>query len=154
VGRAPPLDPCGIAGGNEQGTAKETPLGAGISGGARSRRVRRRRQTEGADGAGRLAARVCQRRVLRGLTQEELAAHLVVTHRQIQRYERGLKRVGAARLHARAKTVACPSSTCTRAGRSRRQAADRVARTVDGTCKSVDEFQAFNEGGGSTPIAR
>jgi hypothetical protein len=34
-----------------------------------------------------------------------LAAQLVVTHRQMQRYERGLKRIGAARLHARAQTV-------------------------------------------------
>jgi hypothetical protein len=34
-----------------------------------------------------------------------LAAQLVVTHRQMQRYERDLKRIGAARLHARAQTV-------------------------------------------------
>jgi len=62
--------------------------------GARNRHVQRRRQTKGADGTDRLAARVGQRRVLLGLTQKQLAAHLRGTHRQMQRYERGPNRIG------------------------------------------------------------
>src|SRR5712692_7124742 len=70
-----------------------------MPGGARNRHVQRRRQTKGADGADRLAARVGQRRVLLGLTQKQLAATLRVTQRQMQRYERGLNRIGDLSYH-------------------------------------------------------
>ena len=45
-----------------------------------------------------VGSRVRMRRSLLGMSQERLAAELGVTFQQVQKYERGLNRIGASRL--------------------------------------------------------
>lgn len=45
------------------------------------------------------------RRMLAGLTQEELAAAVGITFQQVQKYEKGANRISASRLHAFAKAL-------------------------------------------------
>jgi hypothetical protein len=109
-----------------------------------------------------------------------LAAYLVVTHRQMQRYERDLKRIGAARLHARAQTVGVPiaylhvgpdEAAAKRPIGPHERLVLSTVRSVDaehsapnihwgkgcnedGTLKSADGFRALYKGEGMPPIAR
>lgn len=46
-----------------------------------------------------VGARVRQRRRLLGLSQEQLGKALGLTFQQVQKYERGVNRIGASRLH-------------------------------------------------------
>ena len=46
-----------------------------------------------------VGSRVRQRRMQLGLSQEELAAALGITVPQVQKYEKGINRIGASRLH-------------------------------------------------------
>lgn len=45
-----------------------------------------------------VGSRVRMRRTLLGMSQERLAAELGITFQQVQKYERGLNRIGASRL--------------------------------------------------------
>jgi transcriptional regulator with XRE-family HTH domain len=53
----------------------------------------------------RVAGRLKDLRLLRGLSQIELAALIGVTFQQVQKYERGINRIGASRLYAIAETL-------------------------------------------------
>jgi transcriptional regulator with XRE-family HTH domain len=57
-----------------------------------------------------VGARLRQRRALRGLSQEKLAEAVGLTFQQIQKYERGVNRVGASRLHQFGRVLEVPVS--------------------------------------------
>src|SRR5207248_5219741 len=52
--------------------------------------------------------RVRQRRTLLGMSQEKLAEAIGLTFQQVQKYERGAKRVGSSRLFDRARVLDVP----------------------------------------------
>lgn len=52
--------------------------------------------------------RVRLRRTMMGLSQEKLGQHLGLTFQQVQKYERGLNRIGASRLFDIAQTLDVP----------------------------------------------
>lgn len=54
--------------------------------------------------------RVRIRRLSLGMSQEKLASNLGVTFQQVQKYEKGVNRVGAGRLHQIAQTLTVPVS--------------------------------------------
>jgi transcriptional regulator with XRE-family HTH domain len=57
-----------------------------------------------------VGARLRQRRALRGMSQEKLAEAVGLTFQQIQKYERGVNRVGASRLHQFGRVLDVPVS--------------------------------------------
>ena len=54
--------------------------------------------------------RIRAARLAKGMSQERLAESLGVTFQQVQKYEKGVNRVGAGRLHYLAKTLTVPIS--------------------------------------------
>jgi transcriptional regulator with XRE-family HTH domain len=46
-----------------------------------------------------VGARILERRIVLGLTQQQLAGMIGVTHQQMTKYERGINRVSAGRLY-------------------------------------------------------
>ena len=52
--------------------------------------------------------RIKSRRLIRGLTQEELAAAVYLSFQQVQKYERGANRVSAGRLYELSKALSVP----------------------------------------------
>ena len=57
-----------------------------------------------------VGSRVRMRRILLGLTQEKLGEALGVTFQQVQKYEKGMNRIGASRLQDMAKILDAPPS--------------------------------------------
>jgi len=55
-----------------------------------------------------VGSRVRQRRMQRGMSQEGLAAQLGLTVPQLQKYEKGVNRIGASRLHKIAGLLGVP----------------------------------------------
>jgi transcriptional regulator with XRE-family HTH domain len=55
-----------------------------------------------------VAARLRMRRMMRGVSQEALAARIGVTFQQIQKYEKGHNRIGASRLFQLASALEAP----------------------------------------------
>jgi transcriptional regulator with XRE-family HTH domain len=55
-----------------------------------------------------VGSRVRLRRMLLGLSQEKLGEHLGLTFQQIQKYEKGINRIGASRLFDLAKVLGVP----------------------------------------------
>ena len=58
-----------------------------------------------------VGSRVRQRRMQRGMSQDELAEQLGVTVVQVQKYEKGVNRIGAGRLHKIAGLLGAPIGT-------------------------------------------
>ena len=46
-----------------------------------------------------VGARMRERRIMLGLTQQELAKLIGVTYQQVHKYEKGINRIAAGRLH-------------------------------------------------------
>jgi transcriptional regulator with XRE-family HTH domain len=46
-----------------------------------------------------VAARIRERRIILGLSQEAMAARLSITYQQLHKYEKGINRIAAGRLH-------------------------------------------------------
>jgi transcriptional regulator with XRE-family HTH domain len=46
-----------------------------------------------------VAARIRERRIMLGLTQEAMAAQLSITYQQLHKYEKGINRIAAGRVH-------------------------------------------------------
>lgn len=67
-----------------------------------------------------------QRRTTLGISQEQLAAALGISFQQVQKYERGLNRVGASRLHDLMRALDVPI------GFFFEDAPDRLTETPDG----------------------
>jgi transcriptional regulator with XRE-family HTH domain len=57
-----------------------------------------------------VGSRVRLRRILMGLSQEKLGDGLGVTFQQVQKYEKGMNRIGAGRLQQAAKMLGVPVS--------------------------------------------
>ncbi|HXP29821.1 MAG TPA: helix-turn-helix transcriptional regulator [Stellaceae bacterium] len=57
-----------------------------------------------------VGARIRERRIMLGLTQQQLADLIGVTYQQAHKYERGLNRVSAARLYQIARVLSVPVS--------------------------------------------
>lgn len=57
-----------------------------------------------------VGVKVRARRLLKGLTQTELADKVGITFQQIQKYERGANRISASRLHQFSKILEAPIS--------------------------------------------
>lgn len=57
-----------------------------------------------------VGARIRMRRTLLGMSQERLGAELGVTFQQVQKYERGITRVGSSRLFELSKVLEVPVS--------------------------------------------
>lgn len=55
-----------------------------------------------------VGSRVRLRRMLLGMSQEKLGEHLGLTFQQIQKYEKGINRIGASRLYDLAKVLGVP----------------------------------------------
>lgn len=57
-----------------------------------------------------VGSRIRLRRMMQGMSQERLGEALGITFQQIQKYEKGINRVGASRLHQMADALAVPVS--------------------------------------------
>ncbi len=57
-----------------------------------------------------VGARIRERRIMLGLTQQQLAAMIGVTYQQAHKYERGINRVSAGRLFEIARALSAPIS--------------------------------------------
>lgn len=55
-----------------------------------------------------VGARLRMRRMFIGMSQEKLGNHLDLTFQQVQKYEKGLNRIGASRLYAIARILDAP----------------------------------------------
>jgi len=55
-----------------------------------------------------VGARVRLRRMLLGMSQEKLGEHLGLTFQQVQKYEKGVNRIGASRLFELSKVLGVP----------------------------------------------
>jgi transcriptional regulator with XRE-family HTH domain len=55
-----------------------------------------------------VGSRVRLRRMLLGMSQEKLGEHLGLTFQQVQKYEKGVNRIGASRLFELAKVLGVP----------------------------------------------
>ena len=55
-----------------------------------------------------VGSRVRLRRMLLGMSQEKLGEHLGLTFQQIQKYEKGINRIGASRLYDLSKVLSVP----------------------------------------------
>lgn len=55
-----------------------------------------------------VGSRVRLRRMLLGMSQEKLGEQLGLTFQQVQKYEKGVNRIGAGRLHELAKVLGVP----------------------------------------------
>lgn len=55
-----------------------------------------------------VGTRVRMRRMLLGMSQEKLGEHLGLTFQQVQKYEKGVNRIGASRLYDLAKVLGVP----------------------------------------------
>jgi len=57
-----------------------------------------------------VGSRVRLRRMMLGMSQEQLASSLGLTFQQVQKYERGMNRIGSSRLYHIAKALQVPVS--------------------------------------------
>jgi transcriptional regulator with XRE-family HTH domain len=55
-----------------------------------------------------VGTRVRLQRMLLGMSQEKLGEHLGLTFQQVQKYEKGVNRIGASRLHDLSKVLGVP----------------------------------------------
>src|SRR5215216_1473093 len=92
-------------------------------------------------------------RLQSGLSQTELAKHLGVTFQQVQKYERGVNRVGAGRLTKIAQVLGVPVSTLfgtqdvtTIEGSGRRTASPLKLLTLPGALKLARAYAQLNDG--------
>jgi transcriptional regulator with XRE-family HTH domain len=69
-------------------------------------KLRRPRSTGGIDD--HVGARIRGRRIMLGLTQQQLAEMIGVTYQQAHKYERGINRVSAGRLYEIARALNAP----------------------------------------------
>ncbi len=87
--------------------------------------------------------RIRVRRLERQMSQTELAARLGVTFQQVQKYEKGLNRVGAGRLMRVAEALEVPVSFFFLDGTAGEQSRPAVMTFLD-TAYSVRLVQAFS----------
>ena len=94
-----------------------------------------------------VGSRVRLRRMLLGMSQEKLGEHLGLTFQQVQKYEKGVNRIGASRLFDLAKVLGVPVQFFYDEAPVGMQGAPLVAGFHDGLGESyVVEFLGSREG--------
>ena len=81
-----------------------------------------------------VGARIRERRIMLGLTQQQLADLIGVTYQQAHKYERGLNRVSAARLFQISRVLSVPVSHCFEGLEQDQTAAPRAAAPRERMC--------------------
>lgn len=96
----------------QTGTIRFGSSGEGaVSGGAPSHIASSRRSTSRSQDIDRyVGARIRERRIMLGLTQQQLADLIGVTYQQAHKYERGINRVSAGRLFEVSQVLSVPVS--------------------------------------------
>jgi transcriptional regulator with XRE-family HTH domain len=85
--------------------------GEGVEGSAPPRRASSRRSTSRTQNVDQyVGARIRERRIMLGLTQQQLADLIGVTYQQAHKYERGINRVSAGRLFEVGQVLSVPVS--------------------------------------------
>ncbi len=91
-----------------------------------------------------VGARIRLRRTLLGMSQDRLGTSLGITFQQIQKYERGMNRVGASRLQLMANVLDVPVSFFFDDAPSQNDNATNT--TVSSSTDYVNQFLASSEG--------
>jgi transcriptional regulator with XRE-family HTH domain len=91
-----------------------------------------------------VGARIRLRRTLLGMSQDQLGTSLGITFQQIQKYERGMNRVGASRLQLMANVLEVPVSFFFDDAPSHNDNASST--TVSSTTDYFNQFLASSEG--------
>jgi transcriptional regulator with XRE-family HTH domain len=94
-----------------------------------------------------VGSRLRMRRVLMGMSQEKLGEHLGVTFQQVQKYEKGMNRMGASRLQNASRALEVPVEFFFRDApqfEPGQVAAQSAANSADGNF--VADFLSSNEG--------
>src|SRR4051794_7839429 len=81
-----------------------TDMGVGIGLNGKDQRARPKRQARDPDRY--IGARIRERRIVLGLSQQAFAKQIGVTHQQARKYEQGTNGIAAGRLHQIARTLA------------------------------------------------
>lgn len=96
-----------------------------------------------------VGSRVRLRRMLLGISQEKLGERLGLTFQQVQKYEKGVNRIGASRLFDLSTVLAVPISFFYEdapAAEARVQPIPGFAESASSTDSSILEFLATREG--------
>ena len=92
-----------------------------------------------------VGSRVRLRRMLLGMSQEKLGEHLGLTFQQIQKYEKGINRIGASRLFDLSQVLGCAGAVLLRG--AARRADDGASGFAEQPAESYAvEFLASREG--------
>src|SRR3979490_2364617 len=87
-----------------------------------------------------VGSRVRMRRMMLGMSQEKLGDALGLTFQQVQKYEKGMNRIGASRLHYISQILQVPVPFFFEG------VPGRVAGKAETTLSYVDEFLATSDG--------
>ena len=90
--------------------------------------------------------RIRLRRTLLGLSQEKMASLLGLTFQQVQKYEKGMNRVGASRLFRACRRRHCPRDSETRIRLRRIQKTADAEKTRKGGAASACLYACFKAG--------
>lgn len=95
-----------------------------------------------------VGARLRMRRMFVGMSQEKLGGHLGLTFQQVQKYEKGLNRIGASRLYAISRILGTPVQYFFDDMPATMPTSHPVSETATGTPSNtpVAEFLATSEG--------
>ena len=96
-----------------------------------------------------VGSRVRLRRMLLGISQEKLGERLGLTFQQVQKYEKGVNRIGASRLFDLSTVLAVPISffyEAAPAGEARVQPIPGFAEAASNTDSAILEFLSTREG--------
>ncbi|MBV8426462.1 MAG: helix-turn-helix transcriptional regulator [Hyphomicrobiales bacterium] len=93
-----------------------------------------------------VGSRLRMRRVLMGMSQEKLGDQLGVTFQQVQKYEKGMNRIGASRLQHASRALEVPVEFFFRDAPQIEPNFSDTAGAVSATSNFVAEFLSSNEG--------
>jgi transcriptional regulator with XRE-family HTH domain len=91
-----------------------------------------------------VGSRVRMRRMMVGMSQEKLGDSCGITFQQIQKYEKGMNRIGASRLHQIARILEVPVEFFYEGAPSDDGSGESAVR--DGNARSMTDFLATSEG--------
>jgi transcriptional regulator with XRE-family HTH domain len=93
-----------------------------------------------------VGSRLRMRRVLMGMSQEKLGDQLGVTFQQVQKYEKGMNRIGASRLQHASRALEVPIEFFFRDAAHLEPNLSDSESVVSGESNFVAEFLSSNEG--------
>lgn len=88
-----------------------------------------------------VGGRLRMRRTLLGMSQEKLAEALGITFQQVQKYERGVNRVGASRLYDLSKVLDVPVSFFFEGSNNNSKPASKKTKMKMGVASGRDEYE-------------